>query len=193
MYKPKKTPPVSADECSGISGPDANEIPASKKSKKPEKKAKVNLKNDSMMTQADKKNRWLLSLSPTMIQMSQLRMFKGQCLKPAKAQRRQFGLSHTGLLTQKPTRKSQSGNGHASTVCECPNPYSTKHLTEVLQLVENISVLPTQWDAQSTRMRLWSSHHPATSLCTPWFANPSQQGRRGLPFRQDIMEQVVLW
>ena len=55
-YKPKKTPPVSADESSGISGPDADEIPASKKSKKPEKKkAKVNLKNDSMATQADKK------------------------------------------------------------------------------------------------------------------------------------------
>jgi hypothetical protein len=56
MYKPKKTPPVFADESSGISGPDADEIPASKKSKKPEKKkAKVNLKNNSMVTRADKK------------------------------------------------------------------------------------------------------------------------------------------
>ena len=147
-YKPKKTPPVSADESSGISGPDANKIPASKKSKKPEKKkAKVNLKNDSMVTQADKKNRWLLSLFATMIQMSQLRTFKGQCLKLAEAQRRQFGLSCTGLLAQQLTRKSQSGNGHASTVHECPNPYSTKHLTKLLPLVENIGVLPTQQDA----------------------------------------------
>jgi len=147
-YKPKKTPPVSTDESIGISEPDANKIPASKKTKKPEKKAKVNLKNDFMATQADKRNRRLLSLSPIMIQMSQLRMFKGQHdLRPVKAQRKQFGLSHTGLLTQKPTRKSQSGNGHASTVHECSNPYSTRHLTEVLPLVENIGVLPPQRDA----------------------------------------------
>jgi len=154
-YKPKKTPPVSADESSGISGPDADKIPASKKSKKPEKKkAKVNLKNDSMATHADKTNRRLLSPFPTMIQMSQLRTFKGQHLKLAEAQRRQFGLSHTGLLAQQPTRKSQSGNGHASTVRECLNPYSTKHLTKVLPLVENIGVLPAQRDARSTRTRL---------------------------------------
>jgi hypothetical protein len=125
VHKPKKTLPVSADESSGISEPDADKIPASKKSKKPEKKAKVNLKNYSMVTQANKKNRWLLSPILTMIQMSQLRTFKGQHLKLAEAQRRQFGLSCTGLLAQQPTRKSQSGNGHASTVCECPNPYST--------------------------------------------------------------------
>jgi hypothetical protein len=130
-YKPKKKPPVSADESGGISGSDADKIFASKKSKKPEKtKAKVNLKNDSVATQADKKNRRLLSPLTMMIRMSQLRMFKGQHLKPAKAQRRQFGLSCTGLLAQQPTRKSQFGNGRASTVCECPNTYSTKHLTE---------------------------------------------------------------
>jgi hypothetical protein len=89
-----------------------------------------------------------------MTQMSQLRTFKSQHRKPVEAQRRQFGLSRTGLLAQQWTRKSQSGNGHASTVRECPNPYSTRHLTEVLPLVENIGVLPAQWDAQSTRTRL---------------------------------------
>src|ERR1700733_594461 len=79
-YKPKKILPVSIDESSGISGPDADKIPASKKSKKPEKKTKINLKNDSMVTQADKKNRRLLSLFWTMIQMSQWRTCKGQHL-----------------------------------------------------------------------------------------------------------------
>ncbi|KIM73619.1 hypothetical protein PILCRDRAFT_829014 [Piloderma croceum F 1598] len=88
-----------------------------------------------MATHADKTNRRLLSPFPTMIQMSQLRTFKGQHLKLAEAQRRQFGLSHTGLLAQQPTRKSQSGNGHASTV-------------------QNIGVLPAQRDARSTRTRL---------------------------------------